>query len=68
MNALRIIKDYALLWAMLLGALFYPWLHHLAPLTTYTLFLMLLLSYTKVSPKEMKLNRTHALLFALQWF
>lgn len=68
MNVLRIIKDYALLWAMLLGALFYPWLYHLAPLTTYTLFLMLLLSYTKVSPKEMKLNRTHTALFALQWF
>ncbi|MDO5017553.1 MAG: hypothetical protein Q4E10_04225 [Porphyromonas sp.] len=67
MNFARIFRDYALLWAMLLGILFHPWLWKWAPLTTYTLFLMLLLSYTKIKPTDIKFTRTHLLMFAIQW-
>lgn len=67
MKAIRIIKDYALLWAMILGAIFYPLLWKLAPLTTYTLFFMLLLSYTKVKPRDLKVSRTHVVMGLLQW-
>ncbi len=67
MTLTKIIKDYALLWAMILGAIFYQWLWKLAPICTYTLFLMLLLSYTKIEPKDIKVSRTHLLMFALQW-
>lgn len=67
MKIIKILKDYALFWAMVLGAIFYPWLWQLAPLCTYTLFLMLLLSYTKIKPSEIKLNRTHGIMFVVQW-
>lgn len=67
MSAIRIFKDYALLWAMLIGALFYPYLWQLAPLTTYTLFFMLLLSYTKVRPSDLKVSRTHIVMGLMQW-
>lgn len=67
MTAKRIIKDYALLWAMILGAIFYPWLWQLAPICTYTLFVMLLLSYTKIEPKDIQVKPAHILMFVMQW-
>lgn len=67
MKVIKILKDYALFWAMVLGALFYPWLWQLAPLCTYTLFVMLLLSYTKIKPSEIQLTRTHGIMFVAQW-
>lgn len=67
MKLTKLIKDYALFWAMVLGAIFYPWLWQLAPLCTYTLFLMLFLSYTKIKPSEIRLKYTHGIMFAVQW-
>lgn len=67
MKLIRVFKDYALFWAMTLGAIFYPWLWKWAPLCTYTLFVMLLLSYTKITPSELKFSRTHGIMFVLQW-
>lgn len=67
MKLTKLIKDYALFWAMVLGAIFYPWLWQLAPLCTYTLFLMLFLSYTEIKPSEIRLKYTHGIMFAVQW-
>lgn len=67
MKLIRILKDFALFWAMLVGAFFYPWLWRLAPLCTYTLFVMLLLSYTKIKPSDIEVTRTHVIMFIAQW-
>lgn len=67
MNVIRILKDYALFWAMVLGGIFYPWLWSLAPLCTYTLFVMLLLTYTKIAPQDIKLSKTHGVMTIVQW-
>lgn len=63
----KVLKNYALLWSMLAGALLSEWVHVLSPFLPYSLFIMLLLSYTKVSPRQLKPKRSHYQLFALQW-
>lgn len=65
MSAIRIFKDYALLWAMLIGAFFYPVCGSWLAFTTYTLFFMLLLSsYQVVRPSDLKVSRTHIVMFS----
>lgn len=66
-KAARIFKDYALLWAMLLGAIFHPWLYHLSPILPYNLFLMLTLSYTRIKPRDLKVKKAHIIMLVVQW-
>ena len=63
----RIFKDYALMWAMVVGALFYKYIYHLEGLIIYTLFIMISFAYTKVHPREIKVEPLHYVLFAAQW-
>lgn len=67
MKLRQILKDYGLLWAMVIGALLYPYLYHLAFLLRYSLFAMLFLSYTKIRPSDLRLTRMHYALFGIQW-
>lgn len=63
----KIIKEYALLWSMLIGALLSPWAYRLAWMLPYIMFAMLSLSYTRISPKDLRLRPIHAVLFLAQW-
>lgn len=62
-----VLKDYALLWAMLLGVLFHPWLHNFSFILPYTLFLMLTLSYTRIKPSDLKIRKSHLIMLVVQW-
>lgn len=67
MTAKRILKDFGLMWAMLIGALLSPFLYRFAPLLPYSLFIMLALSYTRVKPSDLRIEPLHYALFAAQW-
>lgn len=67
MTLKHIFKDYGLLWAMVVGAIFYPYLYHFSSILKYTLFVMLFFSYTKIKPTDLKVEKMHYVLFALQW-
>lgn len=64
---LRFFKEYALMWGMLIGILLHPWVSKLAPYMQYSLFLMLLFSYTKIHPSELKITKTHLWMLLVQW-
>ena len=63
----RIFKDYALMWAMVVGVVFYKYLYHLEGLIIYSLFIMISFAYTKVHPREIRIEPLHYVLFAAQW-
>lgn len=67
LSAKRLFKDYALLWSMLLGVIVSPWAYRLAFVLPYSLFVMLALSYTRIAPSDLKVTRTHIVLFIAQW-
>ena len=52
--------------AMIVGALGHSWLYRLAPLMPGLLFLMLLFSFAKIAPKDVKLTRLHIILLFIQ--
>lgn len=64
---LSIFKNYALLWAMVIGAIFNSYLFHLKPLLPINLFIMLTLSYTRIKPTDLKIRKIHWLMLAVQW-
>lgn len=63
---LKFIKDWILPIAMLTGALTYKWVSHLSFLTPYLLFLMLLLTFCKISFKDIRLHPAHLWLLLIQ--
>ena len=67
MKPYRILKDYALLWSMVLGTLLAPWAYRLAFILPYSLFIMLALTYTRIAPSDLRITRTHMYLFVAQW-
>ena len=60
------MKRYTLLIAMITGAVGYPYISLLSPLTPFLIFTMLLLSYSKLSPKEVKIKPIHVCLLLIQ--
>lgn len=52
--------------AMLIGALFYGWLSQLEFITPYLIFAMLLLTFCKIKPSEMKVSFMHLWLLLIQ--
>lgn len=55
------------MWAMVVGGVLYPYLYHLENLIIYTIFIMLVFAYTKVHPRDLKIEPLHYVLFAAQW-
>lgn len=55
------------MWAMLVGGVLYKYLYHFEGLIIYTLFIMLTFAYTKVHPRDLKIEPLHYVLFAAQW-
>ncbi len=65
-KVIRIIRENALVVAMLIGALLYKWLSPLAFLSPYLIFLMLFFTFCKVNPSKLRLCTWHGILLAFQ--
>lgn len=63
---LKFLKDWTLPVAMLIGAVCYPLLMSLSFLTPMLIFTMLLLTFCKISPKDLKIKPLHGWLLAIQ--
>lgn len=63
---MKILKDWLLLWAILLGGLLYPVAGYLSFSTPYLIFAMLLLTFCRLSPRDLRFDRLHAWLLAIQ--
>ena len=63
---LKFIKDWILPIAMITGALTYKWVGHLSFLMPYLLFVMLLLTFCKISFKDIKFHPAHIWLLLIQ--
>ena len=63
---LKFFKDWMLPIAMLAGALTYPWVSRLAFLTPYLIFAMLLFTFSKIEPGDIRLRREHVWLLLVQ--
>ena len=63
---LKVIKDWMLPLAMLTGALSYRLVGYISFLTPYLIFTMLLLTFCKLSPREMRLHPLHKWLLLIQ--
>ena len=63
---LKFLKNWALPLAMLTGALGYQFFSLLAPFTPALIFVMLLFTFCKVSPHQLRFERLHLWLIAIQ--
>ena len=63
---LKFLKNWTLPIAMLVGAIGYPLFISLYFLTPYLIFTMLLLTFCKVSPRDLKLKPLHMWLLLIQ--
>lgn len=63
---LKFIKNWTLPLAMLIGVVFYPLFSRLAVLTPPLIFSMLLLTFCKVSPRDLKFEPLHFWLLVIQ--
>jgi BASS family bile acid:Na+ symporter len=63
---IKLIKDWMLPVAMITGALTYKWISHLSFLTPYLIFTMLLLTFCKISLRDIKFHPAHIWLLLIQ--
>ena len=63
---MKFIKDWILPIAMITGALTYKWVSHLSFLMPYLLFVMLLLTFCKISFRDIKFHPAHIWLLLIQ--
>ena len=63
---LKFIKDWMLPIAMLTGAMAYPWVSRLAFMTPYLIFAMLLLTFCKISPRDLRFHPAQVWLLLIQ--
>lgn len=64
---LKFIKDWMLPLAMITGVITYPISGQLAFLTPYLIFFMLLITFCKLSPREIKFHPAHGKLLLIQF-
>ncbi len=64
---LQLLKNWTLPIAMLIGCVTYQWTIQLYPLTPYLIFTMLLLTFCKISPKELKPRIWHIWFLIIQY-
>lgn len=60
------IKSIMMPMAMLFGALFYPWMEYITFLSPYLIFLMLFITYCKLTPHDFKPGKFELCLLGLQ--
>lgn len=62
----RRLKPWMLPIAMVTGIVFHSWIHYVAFLTPYLIFTMLLITFCRVNPKEIRVDRMSARLIMVQ--
>ena len=60
------IDRYALIIAMLIGAMGYPWFRHLSWLMPPLICLMLFFTFCKINPLDLRLRKWHGIVLAVQ--
>ncbi|MDO5570628.1 MAG: transporter [Bacteroidales bacterium] len=60
------VKDFMMPIAMLLGGIFYSFFNMFTDLMPYLIFLMLLFTFSKLSPRSISVKKLHFILLALQ--
>ena len=60
------IDRYALIIAMLIGAVGYPWFRHLSWLMPPLICLMLFFTFCKINPLDLRLRKWHGIVLAVQ--
>lgn len=63
----KIIEKYLLPISMVIGILFHKYISLLSPATPYLLLIMLFFTYSKLSLREIKFNKLHFWLLAIQY-
>jgi len=63
---LKFLKDWMLPFAMITGVVTYPWISQLIFLTPYLIFGMLLLTFCKLSPRDIHIHKAHIWLLLIQ--
>jgi len=63
---LKFIKDWTLPLAMIAGGIFYKFFNDIAGLTPYLIFFMLLLTFTKLTPRKVRFSPLHLWLVIIQ--
>jgi len=63
---LKFIKNWTLPLSMITGVLFYQFFDTIAGLTPYLIFIMLLLTFCKLSPREVRFSPLHIWLISIQ--
>jgi BASS family bile acid:Na+ symporter len=63
---MNFFKNWALMIAMIAGAVFHDWFAKLFQMVPYLLFAMLFITFCRIDPAHMKLRRLHAWLIVLQ--
>ncbi len=67
MKSLKTLIDkYALLAALVIGAVGYPFFRHLTPLLPPLIFIMLFFTFCKVNPLDLRLHKWHFITLAVQ--
>lgn len=62
------LKPWMLLIAMIIGVVFHESIHHLAFLSPYLIFVMLLVTFCRIKPEEFRIGRFIWILLAVQIF
>lgn len=65
-RVLKFIKDWTLPIAMITGVIFYKFFDKIAWLSPYLIFLMLLLTFSKLSPRKVRFSPLHLWLVGIQ--
>lgn len=65
---LRLLKNWTLPLAMLIGFLGYNYLIHISFITPYLIFMMLFLTFSKIELSELKVNKIQVFLLLIQTF
>lgn len=63
---IRFLKDWTLPLAMIIGGVFNGLFTSISVITPWLIFGMLLLTFTRLSPKELKFSKLHAILLSIQ--
>ena len=65
---LKFLKDWTLPIAIVLGVVGYDWFSHLSFITSYMIFLMLLLTFSQISFTDMQIRPWHVILLMIEIF
>jgi len=63
---LKFLKNWSLPLAMLIGIVFYRFFDHLSVIIPYLIFIMLLLTFAKLTPRKVRFSKLHIWLVGIQ--